>query len=159
MSPGGWGARETGGFFHTLEVCEGVWSLGAVCVLVLQAVGCLCSDTGRFPSTRLCSSAASGGPSLAARLVPQACSPCPLWQGAGTHTAGASGVGGSSQGRSAVGWAGCGLQSPGLREAARGPCWERECELCSTGPNHVLLALPALTAQWVVIAGSLAICR
>lgn len=94
MSPGGWGAGETGGFFHTLEVCEGVWSLGAVCVFVLQAVGCLCSNTGRFPSTPLCSRAASVGwggcggvPSQAARLVTQACSPaCPLWWGAGTRT-------------------------------------------------------------------------
>lgn len=66
MVPGGWGAEETGGFFHTLEVCEGVWSSGAVCVLVLQAVGCLCSNRGWFPCSQLCSSAAPGSTSLAA---------------------------------------------------------------------------------------------
>ena len=65
---------------------------------------------------------------------------------------------GSSQGRSALGWAGSRFQSPGVREAARGSCQQRECELCSAGPDHVLLALLALPVEWMVVADRLLIC-
>lgn len=86
MLPGGWGGGETGGFFHTPYICEGVLCLGAVCVCTLQAVGCLCSEAnslaqgsvqvlpwGMFP--------------LQTGLSLRLSSACPLWQGAGVQIA------------------------------------------------------------------------
>lgn len=165
--PGGWGGGETGGFFRTPSVCEGVLCSGAVCVFALQAVGCLCSDRGQFPIQRLCLSTALGS-------VTWALSPaCPPWQGAGVQTARtlltarapgardrATPEGqGSSQGQSVLGWAGSWVQSPGVREVARGSRRQWEWEFCSMGPDHVLLAPLALPVEWVVIASRLVICR
>lgn len=89
--PGGWGGGETGGLFRTLSICEGVLCLGAVCVFALQAVGCLCSNRGQFPSMWLCSSAALGSAPLAAGLGPPGALSiaCTFWKGAGMQTAGA----------------------------------------------------------------------
>lgn len=110
------------------------------------------------PCSRAChlgSLSSMSSPAGSRRAGGQGCSDS---TGTRSGDAGVPGGEGSSQGKSALRWAGSGLQSPGVREAARGSCRQRECELCSTGPDHVLLALLALPVEWTVIADRLVIC-
>lgn len=156
-----------------LSFCEGVLCLGAVCVFALQAVGCLCSNRGQFPSMWLCSSAALGSAPLATRLGPPGTlSPsCTFWQGAGMQTARAVLIALAPGARNAevpesrdqvTGgqlWAGL-AAGPRVQGSERGLKGAASSGSVNSAPRAETTcpASLALPVKWAVIAGRLVIC-